>query len=1480
MTSSTSQHGSPTTAADAANPATERPVRDVLTSFRTVSRRVLRSATTLHVCLLGLLAYVPSLLSSPGQMPADTKLYLYFDPSRLTGDSLYSFDSRQFAGWVPHQTVSYLWPSGPWYSFFDWLGVPDWVAHRLWIATLMFVAGLGVRWAAKLLGVSPSGAFVAAIFYQTSPYILPYISRTSLMLLPWAGLGWLVGLTIRAATRTRWRDVAWFGLIIATVGAANATATMMIAPAPVLWLLHAGWGRLITWRKAAIVAIKLGSISLVMSVWWIAMLSVQGAFGANVLGYSETLEAVSLTSSSTEVLRAMGYWLFYVRDPFGFTTTASFDYMASGRALAITFLILGIALIGLVATRWTSRRFALLLVLVGVVLAVGVHPIDDPSPLMSSLAENSRSGLALAMRSSTRALPLSTFGLALGVGALTTAIRRSRIRIGVRRLVPVGLALLAVANLPVLADRALVDPILSRDQDPPDAWLEASAALDALPDGYRVMQLPGIEFGAFRWGYTVDPPLPGLTGRPLVTRDLLPLGSPGAMDLLYAFDDRFQEGTAEIPSVAPISRLLGVDTIWLPNDVAFDRFRTPRPEDIAALFTRAAADGSSGLGDPIAYGDPTPNLAVIPTVDEVSISNALIGEPLPAVALVPVEDPARIVRVKDGPVVVLAGSGDGVVDAAAAGVLDGHELIRYAADLVADPSNGSIADADRVVITDSNRDRAHHWHSSQDVTGFTEDGEPGPGVLVENTSDQRIPVFVGETAADQTVSEQRGGTRAAASGYGEPFAYRPENRPAMAVDGDPSTAWVVADRAEPIGEFLRLSADDEFETLSLVQPQDGRNRWITAVQITDASGTYAVQLSDASRSIDGEVLTLRAPSTEVTITITATAFTPGSALNALDAVGFAEATSELGPTDEVIRVPSNVLPLVTADQDVDIVLTRLRNRATNRWRADPEPVLVRAFTLADDREIRTIVTARLDPRAPDSAIAALIGWAGTTADQRLTGVPAAGGWAATDGDLTTRWITPFDAPRGATLTMPLASGQALDPAGTTITLQQPVDGTFNTITEIIVSGETGQVTVAVPAPDPTGASTVSMTGLAGSVLRITISATTLTTTTDRRYAEQVLLPVAISEVQAAGITPSALPTEVRTECRTDLLSIDDQPVSVRLVAAVSDLFAGRPSITAPCDDSPRALSAGEHVVRSANGATTAVDIDRVLLSSPSKTSAESPDSTAAADQVEVTDYGRVSRTVRVAPCTDGCWFVFGEGYNEGWTASLDGSSMGTQQQVDGGFNGWYLPPSTENRTIELRWGGQTRLTIGLALGALGALLCLAMIVFDRRRQDPPLLTAPMLVERKLPRPDSNPFARRSPALVATAAATLGGFIIVSPRWGIACGLVAAVCGYGLRRVRLVAVVGVALMGIVTIVMIRRFLDLKPFVNAGWPGNFEDLHRPAMAAIVLLAVDIVISERRCVISERRGGVGPVRASLPTADPPPDPGPAGGADDGVH
>ena len=122
-------------------------------------------------------------------MPADTKLYLYLDPGRLIGDAPWTFDARQFAGWVPHQVIAYLWPQGPWYWLGETVGLPDWITHRLWIGTLFLAAGTGVLWLARRLGLSLGAALAAALVYQLAPYLLPYVSRTSAMLLPWAGLG-------------------------------------------------------------------------------------------------------------------------------------------------------------------------------------------------------------------------------------------------------------------------------------------------------------------------------------------------------------------------------------------------------------------------------------------------------------------------------------------------------------------------------------------------------------------------------------------------------------------------------------------------------------------------------------------------------------------------------------------------------------------------------------------------------------------------------------------------------------------------------------------------------------------------------------------------------------------------------------------------------------------------------------------------------------------------------------------------------------------------------------------------------------------------------------------------------------------------------------------------------------------------------------------------------------------------------------------
>ena len=308
---------------------------------------------------------------------------------------------------------------------------------------------------------------------------------------------------------------------MATVGAVNATALLMIAPAPVLWLLVAG-GRAARSRgggpRADRAPASAGSRSACRcggSRWS----SIQGRHGADVLAYSESLESVSYTSTSPEVWRGLGYWLTYVRDAYAATTTAGRDYMVSGRLIATGFVLLLVGLAGLVAdplgapARSPSRSSS-----TGVVLGVGVHPIDDPSPLMDLLLGDGTSGAALALRSSTRAVPMLVLGLALGAGALVDALgpaaaRRSRVSWRPLAAAAVGAAR---RRQPAGAHRApprrpgastATRTRRRRGPTPPPR------STPPTPGG-RVLQLPGQEFGAFRWGYTVDPPLPGLTDTP------------------------------------------------------------------------------------------------------------------------------------------------------------------------------------------------------------------------------------------------------------------------------------------------------------------------------------------------------------------------------------------------------------------------------------------------------------------------------------------------------------------------------------------------------------------------------------------------------------------------------------------------------------------------------------------------------------------------------------------------------------------------------------------------------------------------------------------------------------------------------------------------------------------------------------------------------------------------------------------------------
>ncbi|MDQ1632654.1 MAG: arabinofuranan 3-O-arabinosyltransferase, partial [Frankiaceae bacterium] len=397
--------------------------------------------------LLALICYLPMLLSGRGYVGADTKQYLYLDPSRLLSRAPYLWDKHIGAGSVTHQNIGYLFPQGPWYWFFDTIGAPDWLAQRLWAATLLFAAGCGVLALLRTFGWRDRTAFLAALAYTLSPYVLEYESRISAILLPWAGMPWMVALmarglraqaarsaaraevraangdraarrkALRGVTRvvgSRWRHPALFALVVALVGGTNATSLLYAGLAPTLWLPFALAHREVTFRGAASFVGRTLLLTLGVSLWWIGGLLSQAGYGLDVLAYSETVKTVASGSQASEVLRGLGNWYFYGRDGIGPWVEPSQSYTQNLPLIAVSFALPILALTAAVCLRWRHKAYFVTLILVGTAVAVGVYPYASPSfagGLFKAFAEGSTAGLAL--RSTPRAVPLVTLGFAV-----------------------------------------------------------------------------------------------------------------------------------------------------------------------------------------------------------------------------------------------------------------------------------------------------------------------------------------------------------------------------------------------------------------------------------------------------------------------------------------------------------------------------------------------------------------------------------------------------------------------------------------------------------------------------------------------------------------------------------------------------------------------------------------------------------------------------------------------------------------------------------------------------------------------------------------------------------------------------------------------------------------------------------------------------------------------------------------------------------
>ncbi len=493
--------------------------------------------------MLAALAYVPMLAVRPGVITANTKPYLYLDPTTFLSQVAFLWNPTVALGTVTHEYIGYLLPMGPFFALTSVLHIPTWVAQRLWLGSILFVAGVGILYLCRTMRLRGPGPVVAALAYMLSPYFLQYVSRISVILLPWAGLPFMLAFTILALRRGGWRWPGLFAITVALVSGINATAIIYVGVAPVLWLIFAVVVlREATWWRAIDAALRIVILTLGACLWWMAGLLVEAAYGVNVLKYTETVPSTSATSSPSEVIRGLGYWFFYGGDSLGPWTNAAARYTQSLVLLATSYAVPVFAVVAAAFVRWRERAFFIVLIFVGLVLSVGPFPFTNPTVvgrLFKSFMTDTTAGLAL--RSTDRATPVVLLGLVMLLGAGVTALWQRVSVLGV--VTAFLLACLVVANNPSIFNGDMIANYLSIPAAPPAYEMQAVNHLNTTHQGTRVLAIPGDNFASYRWGDPLDTPQPAYLTRDFVTREQQVMGSIATADTLYALDDPLQEDT-------------------------------------------------------------------------------------------------------------------------------------------------------------------------------------------------------------------------------------------------------------------------------------------------------------------------------------------------------------------------------------------------------------------------------------------------------------------------------------------------------------------------------------------------------------------------------------------------------------------------------------------------------------------------------------------------------------------------------------------------------------------------------------------------------------------------------------------------------------------------------------------------------------------------------------------------------------------------
>jgi hypothetical protein len=1288
---------------------------------------------------LVLLAYALALVQRPGEVVADTKVDLYVAPARFLSNVLSVWSPTTDLGHVfGAQYSGYAWPMAPWFALGDALDVPTWIVHRLWLGTLLALAAIGIVRLLDALATPRRGALhaVAGVLFIVNPYVTVYANRTSIALLSYAALPWLLLAVHRGLREPRgWRWPAVFALVLASTGGGvnvAVTAWLLVGPA-LLVVYEVLWGG-VAWRTARRVVALLIAVNLVAQLWWIIPVLIQGVAAPSFLPFSEQPGTIWSTTSIPESLRLMGFWTSYVGVGFG-GTLRPFQGAAPALLFLLPVVLAGLAvpalsLSGFVVTRrWRYAPFFLVLTLAGVLIMSVGWPDGTPLRRVATGAYYEVQSIEF-LRTTYKAGALVALGLAaLGGAAFDAAWQRPGTRVPWRRvaLAGVGVGTVALAAWPLVSGRALERQLAF---DLPPAWRSVAADLDRRPDSSRAMELPGQLFAYATWGGTIDPILPALTDHPVTTRWIVPFADRRATELQWTVDGLVTQGRLKPGQLPPLLDLLGVGDLVVAADG--DRGRSgeaPVADVIRELRGQGVLTaGARRYGPSVSAASGAGHLTGGMRVPEITRSELPTG---------------GIVRVlpQASPVVVDGGAG-AIAGLAAFGAMDPRRALSYAPDLGPAGIRAAARPGATVVISDTNRRRAFVASRPRGQVGPTL--PVGEAISVDGAM---LDPWLG-AAASGTV-QQLSGIASVTAPASPQVTQFPERRPFAAIDGDPSTAWL-ADRALERSRHrltVTFDAPRDVAAIDLMPYSDSRGR---VEQVAIAGRRFRVHRG-------WNHLTLGLHRARVLTVVVARVSEPEDKTGA--AGGIRELRVPGVTVREALRPPvlaetalrgrdlsgvglDYLLERTTAD--VPQLSSRYvgeRGAGLLRDAQDPERQLSRTIAPPVARRYAIDAWATIDPQTGDDVLDRLVGGraaarATATSSSRFDGLGrhrASGAFDRGDRAWIGQWIP--DRPAWLGWTVPAAqtvTRLVLVPAAARV--RRP------TRVRLTVDGHAG----APVAVGPLGLVTLPR-AVRGRRFRLDVLDARFPAGTSGRDRQR--RAVGIGEIRGAGVPVLRAPRRGRVAlpCGVAAVRIGGRMVGLGGTVDRAALEVGRPLRLGGCGPAPSRA-------RAVRKARVGLDVKKT-----SKTPRTSPRSDAArppvalpARRVSITGVDRPLRvdalwlasgsaktaptaiTGRVldsgTPSADArrgariavdapSWLLFGESYDQHWRATCDGRDLGTPRPMQGYANAW--PVTAGCRAVEFTYNLQRAATAGYLISLVGCalLLLVALVGFRRRRRN-------------------------------------------------------------------------------------------------------------------------------------------------------------------